>query len=67
MFIMQITQLKDLSKKFRKVIKFRYFSLESQVRTQRGESKRPFGVGLLIAGYDVRFLCYPLAIWTEII
>ena len=25
---------------------------KSQIKTQRGESKRPYGVGLLIAGYD---------------
>lgn len=27
--------------------------IESQLKTQRGENKRPYGVGLLIAGYDV--------------
>ena len=27
--------------------------LEHQIKTQRGESKRPYGVGLLISGYDV--------------
>jgi len=27
---------------------------KSQIKTQRGESKRPFGVGLLVAGYDVK-------------
>lgn len=29
------------------------FFIEHQIKTQRGESKRPYGVGLLVAGYDV--------------
>lgn len=28
--------------------------LEHQIKTQRGESKRPYGVGLLVGGYDVK-------------
>jgi len=28
--------------------------IESQLKTQRGEDKRPYGVGLLVAGFDVR-------------
>ena len=28
------------------------YDLESQLKTQRGEDKRPYGVGLLVAGYD---------------
>jgi len=37
-----------------KVIKSINSVIESQIKTQKGESKRPFGVGLLVAGYDVK-------------
>ena len=45
---MPTTLLIDWSPRLLKVIQF---NIESQLKTQRGE-KRPYGVGLLIAGYD---------------
>ena len=35
-----------------KLYLFNLFLIESQIKTQRGESKRPYGVGLLVSGYD---------------
>jgi 20S proteasome alpha/beta subunit len=52
---MRSTQPKGLCQKLLKVSRV-VNKTGSQIKTQRGESKRPYGVGLLVSGYDVSYI-----------